>query len=388
MKPSISAKALLEAMSKCTHGRIRLRLPDGVWREFGGGELLCEGKVKTWAVLDAILSRGDIGFAEAYISGDFDLDRPEGLVAWACANEAQLKSAIYGSIFTLIFDRLLHWKNRNTIAQAKQNIASHYDLGNDFYRLWLDSTLTYSSALFTPETPTLESAQIAKYERILDQLAITQGQHILEIGCGWGGFFSHAVRSRNVRVTAVTISERQYETCLDRVEREGLKDNVSVLLTDYRNLQGQFDHIVSIEMIEAVGRAYWPAYFGKIRSSLKPGGRAVIQGITLREDLFSRYKQGTDFIQQYVFPGGELPTQSLFSKLGNQLGLELVNLHAFPDSYRKTLNVWRERFTKTSDQVRQLGFNEEFLRLWTFYLAYCEGAFETRRVGVAQFTLT
>lgn len=386
MGPSLTVRSLLKAMRHAEHGAVRLRLPDGAWETFGRGELRCEGRLADWEVAEAIARRGDIGVAEMFIDGRLELDKPAELIAWACDNEKELRRAIYGVAFALIWDRLRHWRQGNTIKGSKRNIASHYDLGNDFYRLWLDQTLTYSSALFTPETPDLETAQVAKYERILRETGARAGDHILEIGCGWGGFFSYAAK-RGCRVTAVTISQRQYEYCRQRIANEGLGGSVELVLEDYRRLGGKYDHIVSIEMIEAVGISYWPTYFAKVRECLKPDGRAVIQSITIREDLFKAYAKGTDFIQQYVFPGGLLPAPSTFEKQGARAGLGVLDAHDFAASYERTCREWRERFLQAGTDVRRLGFGSEFMRLWEFYLAYCEGAFRSQRVGVSQFTL-
>jgi cyclopropane-fatty-acyl-phospholipid synthase len=386
-RPSYAVKTLLSAMENTAHGRVALRLPDGTRREFGEGDLVCEGRINNWRALDTVMSRGDIGFAEAYIDGSFEADRPDQLIVWACRNERQLRKAIYGAAFSLVLERIKHKLRRNTIEGSRKNISSHYDLGNEFYGLWLDRTLTYSSALYLSGNESLEAAQEAKYERILQQAGTKQGDHILEIGCGWGGFFSYAVQSRDCQVTAVTISQKQYDACRARVEREGLTQNVNVLLEDYRKIDGKFDQIVSIEMIEAVGRSYWATYFQKVRASLNDKGKAVIQAITIREDLFDKYANGTDFIQQYVFPGGQLPTPSAVSQIGSKAGLNLINLYSLADSYEKTLHVWREKFTETREDVLKLGFNQEFMRLWDFYLAYCEGAFRIGRVGVSHFTL-
>jgi len=385
-QPNLTARSLFKAMRHANHGAVRLRLPDGVWETFGQGEIQCEGRLADWEVAEIIVRRGDIGVAEMFIDGRLELDRPAGLISWACANEAELRRAIYGVAFALVWDRIRHWRQGNTLKGSKRNIASHYDLGNDFYRLWLDETLTYSSALFTPETPDLASAQTAKYERILKETGARAGDHILEIGCGWGGFFSYAAQ-RGCRVTAVTISQKQFEFCRERIAKEGLGGSVNLALQDYRQLRGRFDHVVSIEMIEAVGSSYWATYFAKIRECLKPEGRAVIQSITIREDLFNAYAKGTDFIQQYVFPGGLLPAPSTFERQGGRAGLGVITAHDFAASYERTCREWRERFLGVAGDVKSLGFGGEFMRLWEFYLAYCEGAFRSQRVGVSQFTL-
>jgi len=379
-------RSLLRAMQKGEHGRINLRLPDGTAQDFGAGELIFEGKIHHWEVLERILRRGDVAVAESYIDGTFEMDRPDRLIEWACLNEAHMKRAVRGIALAMMLDKLRHWRNKNTLSQARKNIASHYDLGNEFYQLWLDRTMTYSSALFENAQSSLEDAQTAKYERVLKQCGAEAGDHILEIGCGWGGFFSHAVRTRGCRVTAVTISQRQYDFCRKRIEAEGLNDHVELLLQDYRTLRGQYDHIVSIEMIEAVGREFWPVYFGQIKSLLKSSGRAVIQSITIREDLARAYAKGTDFIQQYIFPGGQLPPPSAFLKVGGKAGLELTDMHTFASCYERTLAAWRERFSRARTEVKAMGFDGEFLRLWDFYLAYCQGAFRIQRVGVSQIT--
>ena len=387
-KPSLGSRNLLSALEKASSGSIVFRFPDGSLRTFGQGPVVCEGKIHSWEVLDRILLRGDIGFAESYIEGSFEVDHPDRLIEWACLNERAMRGAIYGAAFALVTDRFRHWIRRNTVVQAKKNIESHYDLGNDFYRLWLDPTMTYSSALFESETQGLQEAQAAKYERILEQAEVKAGDHLLEIGCGWGGFLSHAVKSRGCRVTALTISQRQFDACKARIEAEGLAGRADVLLQDYRSYdRGGFDQVVSIEMIEAVGQEYWAAYFKKIRSSLKSGGKAVIQSITIREDLFRSYSRGTDFIQRYIFPGGLLPTQSTFDRFGNRAALELLNMHSFSSSYEKTLRLWRKSFVSAQTEVARLGFSQEFSRMWELYLAYCEGAFRVGRISVCQATL-
>ena len=386
-KPSFATRGLLKAMDCATTGRVRFNLPDGTTRDFGQGPLLTEATVSRWNVFDQILSRGDIGFAEVFIEGSFETADPDRIIEWACENETAMSRAIYGAAWALVSDRIKHWRQRNTLAQARLNIASHYDLGNDFYRLWLDPSLTYSSALFSDAHKTLESAQAAKYERILNQADVRAGDKVLEIGCGWGGFFTHAVKTRDCRVTAVTISKAQFDACQQRVKAEGLTGQVDVQLQDYRHIEGTFDRVVSIEMIEAVGRSYWNSYFQKIRASLRKGGRAVIQSITIREDLFKKYAKQTDFIQQYIFPGGQLLTQSTFAQAGAANKMNLIDLHTFADSYERTLRDWRTRFNAAREDVRHLGFGEDFRRMWEFYLAYCQGAFRIDRVGVCHATL-
>jgi cyclopropane-fatty-acyl-phospholipid synthase len=296
---------------------------------------------------------------------------------------------VYGSWYGTFLDRLRHILNRNTKKQARRNIHSHYDLGNEFYKLWLDPTMTYSSAIFPERSQSgdLMEAQLDKYDRIIDALDIRSGDRVLEIGCGWGGFFSRAVERKDCHVTAVTISSSQATYDEDKIEKQGMKKNVSLLKTDYRDIAGQFDKIVSIEMIEAVGEQYWGQFFSKVSSSLRSKGTAMIQGITIREDLFYSYRKNTDFIQQYVFPGGMLLTNQVFDEQSRRNDMNMVSVFEFGSSYAETLKQWRENFQKKAREVQALGFDDRFMRLWNLYLAYCEGAFRAGRINVGQFQM-
>jgi cyclopropane-fatty-acyl-phospholipid synthase len=283
--------------------------------------------------------------------------------------------------------RLRHWLRPNTRAGSRKNIHAHYDLGNDFYRLWLDSTMTYSSALFEGDlTRSLADAQSAKYARILRELDAQPGQHILEVGCGWGGFAEHAARA-GCRVTGITISAAQLEYAQRRIAAAGLQDRVELKLQDYRDLDGHFDHVVSIEMFEAVGERYWSGYFGMLRDRLKPGGRAVVQTITIAEAKFERYRKGTDFIQQYIFPGGMLPSPQRFTGEASGCGLAVKHMHPFGQDYAETLRRWHQVFDCVETDVKAQGFDERFMRTWRFYLAYCEAGFRSRATDVVQAVL-
>ena len=288
---------------------------------------------------------------------------------------------MYGSWHQLLSARIRHWLNRNSRSGSKRNIMAHYDLGNDFYRLWLDQGMSYSSAIYpTAETTDLEHAQRAKYRRILRRLQAEPGQRVLEIGCGWGGFAEMAVQ-QGLQVTGLTLSPLQLEWAQKRAPGADLR------LQDYRDTSGQFDHIVSIEMFEAVGERWWPAYFDTVAKALKPGGRALIQSITIRDDLFDDYRKGTDFIQQYIFPGGMLPSRSAFRDAAARQGLAVNAEYTFGADYARTLLEWRHAFERNWPQIAALGFDEKFRRLWRMYFCYCEAGFLAGNVSVVQFEL-
>jgi cyclopropane-fatty-acyl-phospholipid synthase len=316
--------------------------------------------------------------------GEWESDNVNGLIRLAVENENALKHIIKGSALSILFYRLKHLLNRNTKKGSKRNILAHYDLGNDFYSLWLDDSMTYSSALFSSEGNNLKEAQLCKYQHIIGQLNAKAGAHILEIGCGWGGFAEYAA-AQGFKVTGITISEEQHQFARKRVERFG--PDVDIQLKDYRELEGSFDHVVSIEMFEALGKAYWPKYFEVISKVLKPNSSAVIQTITIRDESFASYSRGTDFIQQYIFPGGMLPGPARFVISAQKKGLELTGRTEFGQDYAKTLAEWESNFTRVEQEVRSLGFDNTFIRMWRFYLKYCQGGFESGKLGVSQFRL-
>jgi cyclopropane-fatty-acyl-phospholipid synthase len=300
-----------------------------------------------------------------------------------------VEKAIYGHWWGQMLYRLRHFLRANTRTGSRRNIEAHYDLGNAFYRLWLDDSMTYSSALLAdgPDRP-LAVAQTAKYERVLERLGARPGDSILEIGCGWGGFAAHAAASRRCSVHGITLSHEQLDWARSRARREGLEDCARFELRDYRDTTGTYDHVVSLEMYEAVGERYWPAYFRTIRDRLKPGGKAVIQAITIDDQLFDRYRRGTDFIQQYVFPGGMLASPQVLRREVERAGLGINDAFGFGSDYAETLRRWRIRFNKVIPEVRALGFDERFVRLWNFYLAYCEAGFRARSTDVFQVELS
>ena len=374
-------RQVFELLQHLRGGLLEVALPDGSRAVFGDGEgpgVVLE--VRDQALFSRVLARGDIGLAESYLDGDWQCVDLVGLLCLLARNREVLRRAIYGAWWPLLRARLQHWLNRNSRQGSRRNIVAHYDLGNDFYALWLDPTMSYSSALFADPGATLAQAQAAKYERILDRLAAKAGQQVLEIGCGWGGFAEHAV-ARGLQLTGLTLSPAQLEWAQRRVPAADLR------LQDYRDEGCRYDHIVSIEMFEAVGERYWPTYFGQLARCLKPGGRAVVQSIVIRDDLFASYRRGTDFIQQYVFPGGMLPSPSAFGRAAVRQGLRVCGEFSFGLDYARTLAAWRQAFESRWPEIAELGFDEHFRRLWRLYLAYCEAGFRAGNIDVVQFEL-
>jgi cyclopropane-fatty-acyl-phospholipid synthase len=383
-RPPRAARAVLRSLDRIQHGSLALRLPDGTTATCGKGEPHAAIDVRSWRVFAQAAARGDIGLAESWMAGDWGTHDLPGLLRLALRNRAAFESVIHGSWWGRAAYRLAHLARRNSRAGSRRNIGAHYDLGNDFYRLWLDTTWNYSSALFEGDTTrTLEAAQHAKVRRALEAARVGPGDRLLEIGCGWGALAEQAVAELGARVTGVTLSSEQLAHA-----RERLAGRADLRLQDYRDIQdGQFDAICSIEMVEAVGREYWPVYFGQLARLLKPGGRACVQSIVIADALWPRYVRATDFIQQYVFPGGCLPCPSEFERHARAAGLEVEDRFAFGRDYAITLRQWRERFLAQRAAAAALGFDERFLRLWEFYLAYCEAAFDQCDIDVIQYTL-
>jgi cyclopropane-fatty-acyl-phospholipid synthase len=386
-----SAATLLKLLENMRNGRLDLRLPDGAHCCFGDEQAGPHAHIEVhdWRLFDDVLARGDIGLAESYIDGGWHSPDLAALLTLLAANRDVLASAVYGQWWRLLAARVRHLFRANSRKGSRRNIMAHYDLGNDFYSLWLDPTMSYSSALYEGDRErTLADAQLAKYRRILQRLDARPGQRILEIGCGWGGFAEVAAREAGVDVLGVTLSPSQLAFARERMRRAGLDGQVTLALCDYRDLgDAQFDHVVSIEMFEAVGERWWPAYFGALQRLLKPGGRAVVQSITIRHDLFARYRRGTDFIQQHVFPGGMLPSPPVFGTQAARAGLEVVDSFAFGADYAQTLAEWAAAVEERWPEVAAQGFDERFHRVWRFYLAYCEAGFAGGCTDVMQFEL-
>ncbi len=338
------------------------------------------------AFVRAVTLGGDLGFAESYVRGDWSSPDLAGLLYLISLNLEALASAGRRSAGVRLWSRLQHALNANTRWGSRRNIAAHYDLGNDFYARWLDPSMSYSSAVYD-QSMGLYEAQQRKYELMLELIDPDPGEHILEIGCGWGGFLEYAARW-GMQVTGVTLSRQQYDYAVERVRKAGLADRVRIELRDYRDLEGQYDHIVSIEMLEAVGERHWQRYFDVVSERLRPGGRAAIQVITLREDLFDRYRtEAGGFIQKYIFPGGMLPTERHLYGHACQAGLVPLSLDHFGEHYADTLADWSASFEAEAAWLEANGYDERFRRMWRYYLAFCEAGFRDGRIDVVQFCL-
>jgi cyclopropane-fatty-acyl-phospholipid synthase len=385
----IAARLVFDVLRRLARGGLLVVLPDGRALEFGPDARSAVLHVREWRVFGAIAAKGDIGFAETYMDGAWSTPDLAALLTLFAANRDAIDRAVRGGIVTGAWQRVKHLLNANTRRGSRRNIAAHYDLGNDFYALWLDPSMTYSSALFAGDRSlTLEQAQRAKIRAALDTLAVRPGQHILEIGCGWGSLAEVAVRDYGCRITGITLSREQLYYAERRIAQAGLADRARFELRDYRDVNGRFDHVVSIEMIEAVGERYWPVYFDTVARVLAPGGTACIQAITIDDRRFDHYRTGTDFIQQYIFPGGMLPSPGCLRAEAVRHGLSITGWQAFGRDYAETLRRWREAFLRRSHEVRALGYDERFARMWDFYLAYCEAGFETRCTDVHQFVIS
>jgi cyclopropane-fatty-acyl-phospholipid synthase len=376
-------KGVLRTMRHLEFGSLHMTTPKGVTFSATGKRPGPHVRVilHDWAVIEHVVARGDIALGEDYVDGKWDCNNMEALITLFLMNYAHFEQYAHGSPFTRIGFRLYNrFIKRNSKAGSRKNIKSHYDVGNDFYRLWLDKSMTYSSALYGTDARQLEDAQSAKYQRILERIGST-ALSVLEIGCGWGGFAEEA--SKNIRdITCLTISPSQHRYATDR-----LKDRAKVLLRDYRDIRSKFDAIVSIEMFEAVGEKYWPAYFKAVAANLKKGGKAIVQTITMHDDFFEDYRNRSDFIRHYVFPGGILPSSKRFTEEAEKAGLKCVEMFSFGPDYALTLREWLVRFDAKREEILALGYNEAFIRNWRFYLSFCAAAFAVGRTNVIQAEL-
>ena len=386
---TISRKALNSQLEKIHWGRIALA-DNGSSRSFGNGSgPRVELRVRDPRFYRSCLTGGSVGAAEAYMEGWWETDNLPDLIRVLVRNRDVMESMEKGAARLAQPVRgLLHWLARNTREGSRRNISAHYDLGNDFFRLFLDETLTYSCAVFEDEGQSLKEASEAKYDRICKKLQLSPETHVVEIGTGWGGFALHAAGKYGARVTTTTISKEQHKLATERIREAGLEDRVELLLQDYRDLDGVYDRLVSIEMIEAVGHAYYEEYFRKCASLLKPDGIATIQAITIRDNEYDRARREVDFIKRYIFPGCNIPSVARLLEAAGTTDLTLFHLDDITPHYAKTLKLWREAFLANADRIRAMGFDESFLRMWEFYFAYCEGGFEERAIGDAQLTFT
>jgi cyclopropane-fatty-acyl-phospholipid synthase len=387
-----AARAVFHLLHNLHQGTLDVQLPDDTQWHLGHHhhpKLRGAIRLRDWEVCAAVLKAGDIGFAEGYIAGSWTTPDLAALLKLLIANRDAVEAMVYGTWWGSVLYRIQHLLNRNSRRGSRKNIQAHYDLGNTFYRLWLDETMNYSAAWFGDDSSgDLATAQRAKVRRALGECALQPGARLLEIGCGWGALAECAAAEFGAHVTGVTLSSEQLAHATGRLARAGLASQADLRLQDYRDIDDPpFDAIASIEMFEAVGREYWPSFFETLRDRLKRGGRACIQTIVIRDDLFERYLRTSDFIQHYIFPGGLLPSPSAFRASAAAAGLQVVNEFEFGADYAETLARWRSRFMTHEPQVRELGFDHRFVRLWEFYLAYCEAAFAVGNTNVVQFTL-
>ncbi len=381
---------VLNMLQGLARGRIDIELPDGrIFRVEGRNPgPVAVLQVRNPGLFARLIREGDLGFADAYLDEWWTTPDLQSFMDLMHMGNDSVYDGFPGMGLVRAFEKMRFWLRRNHKRQARRNISYHYDLGNDFYRLWLDDTMTYSSALFTTGQESLERAQIAKYGSLVDQMGVKPGDHILEIGCGWGGFAEYAARERGLRVTGLTISQEQLGFARQRIEKAGLSDSVDLVLQDYRDARGQYDGVASIEMFEAVGERYWPTYFNTVRARLKPGRNATLQIITVGDHRWKVYKRGVDFIQKYIFPGGMLASPTVLRQQIGMAGLNVVGSVEFGDSYDLTLRRWHQSFNAKWQQIAQLGFDDRFRRMWNYYLTSCAAAFESANCDVTQITVS
>jgi cyclopropane-fatty-acyl-phospholipid synthase len=371
-------------------GRLDVSFPDGRTFRFEGPEAGPQGEivVRDPGFIARVLARGDIGFAEGFMHQQFDTPCMPDVLEYFTRNFESAGRLAVGGWWTQVLNAFQHARRKNSRRGSKRNILAHYDLGNAFYEQWLDPSMTYSSAVFSSPDQSLEDAQYAKYRAIASDLQLAPGMRVLEIGSGWGGFAEVAAKEFGAHVDSVTISDAQHAYARRRIEAAGLADRVDIQLKDYRDVAGQYDRVASIEMFEAVGERYWPAYFAKVADVLKPGGRASLQIITIDDKEFDYYRTRVDFIQTYIFPGGMLPSIARLKEETARVGLTFGAAQMFGMSYDRTLAEWAKRFEAAWDTIQPLGFDERFRRMWLYYLAYCQAGFRTGRIDVGRFTLT
>ena len=371
------------------HGRLDIGLDDGrVFRAEGAAPgPVARIDIHNDELFSRMLREGYLGFCDAYLDKWWTTPDLQAFMDLVNSDNDDMYNGYPGQKLVELYEKLRFWFQRNTRKQARRNISYHYDLGNDFYRLWLDDTMTYSSAIFETGQESLEAAQTAKYASMVDQMGATAGDHVLEIGCGWGGFAEYAAGQRGLRVTCLTISEEQFKYAQERIEKAGLSELVTFKLQDYRDEDGLYDGIASIEMFEAVGERYWPVYFDTVHDRLKPGAHATLQIITVGDERFETYRRDVDFIQKYIFPGGMLPSPAALRAQVERAGLLVRQSIEFGEGYSQTLRRWHDTFNEKWEQIAEMGFDERFRRMWNFYLTSCAAAFHAGNCDVTQITI-
>lgn len=383
-------RLLLAAASQIEIGGIRLNLPGGQTVYVAGVQDGPWGEVTFHndRPARALLVRGDLAFAESFMDGDFDTPHLPDLLTVAAVNQAVFdRNMMDLKGWRKLLMRVLHRLRDNSRSGSRRNIAAHYDLGNEFYARWLDPSMTYSSALYVDPQDDLITAQGRKYDALARMAEIREGHRVLEIGAGWGGFAEFAAREIGCQVTGITISPAQHDFAARRIQEAGLNEKVEIRLCDYRDVEGRYDRVASIEMFEAVGEKYWPVYFQKLRERLVPGGIAGLQVITIAEEAFATYRRSTDFIQRYIFPGGMLPSPTALEAEVTSAGLRTVAWRAFGADYARTLAEWRESFLAVADEIAREGYDARFRRMWEYYLAYCEAGFRSDTIDVRQIAV-
>ncbi|MGX1305391.1 cyclopropane-fatty-acyl-phospholipid synthase [Amorphus suaedae] len=384
--PAFARRGFAVAL-KLQKGSLGVTVPDGRSFRITAPEPgpCADFAIHDWRFARRLLQAGDIGVGEAYMAGEWSSPDPTAFLELFAANRGVMMNALAGNPIARAIVSFRHFLNRNSRAGSKRNIAAHYDLGNAFYSAWLDPSMTYSSAYFGGGANNLEAAQRDKYRELAERTDIQSGDHVLEVGCGWGGFAEYAAREIGCRVTAVTISRAQHDYARKRISDAGLNDRVTVDLVDYRDIEGSYDRIVSIEMFEAVGERFWPGYFQMLSDRLRSGGRAGLQIITVEDEHFEAYRRAPDFIQRYIFPGGMLPSPSRVGALADAVGLTATHEAGFGGDYARTLAEWRDRFRSAWPKLAPGGFDDRFRRMWEFYLHYCEAGFRAGAIDVKHF---
>jgi len=385
---NIADKLVFKFLKKINYGFLELTTCDGKVLKFGdpNQKLKANILIKKPNFNYNLIRGGSIGFAESYMKGEFETDNLSNLIELTARNI----EVIYKFSGLLDFPMINFVKNKiikNTKSRSKENIAKHYDLGNDFFSLWLDDTLTYSSAIFDDKSKNLSEAQNNKYQKLINLIKPNNGDKVLEIGCGWGGFAEYMGKNYDVKLDCITISKKQFEYAKERIFKCGLNEKVNIEIKDYRDLKGKYNSIASIEMIEAVGQNYLEGYFNTIKNNLSEGGKAAIQAITIDDRLFNRYKNKQDFIQKYIFPGGFLPNKNSINRYVSENGLTVNSYISYADHYANTLSIWRNEFLKKWDLIKNQGFDLTFKRMWEFYLSYCEAGFKSKNIDLIQFSM-